>query len=237
MKELNNAKRNSLSAKIIQIDTKNQSNFDAYSEQKIWDSFRNGDQSALIYIYNQFFSELLRYGLQFTKDRETVKDCIQNMFTDLFQSRKNLNSTTSIKFYLFRTLRRRLSKTSKNNWFYAKDITNNPIGFIPEESPEEILINAEKHQQLLKLIKETISTLSSRQREIIYYYYYEGFSYEEIAALMNMSKVKSARTLLYRAIDAIKQHLEKKHGGLSINDLNSILLIFLSDYQLFTNFS
>jgi len=230
MEELNNEKSNSSLAKVIQLESESKFDFDSYSEERIWDSFRNGNRNALIYIYNKYFSELLGYGLQFTKDRETVKDCIQNMFIDLFQSYKNLNSSTSIKFYLFRTLRRRLSKTSKSTWFYVKDITYSPTGFKPEQSAEDILINAEEHQQLLRLVEKAIYTLSSRQREIIYYYYYEGFSYTEIASLMNMSKVKSARTLHYRAIESIRQLIEKKYGSFPNSDLSLFFLYLIISY-------
>lgn len=237
MKDSTSPEFNSVDTKVIRLDIKDKLGIESYSEDKIWDAFRSGNQDALIYIYNKYFPELLGYGLQFTKDREGIKDCIQNMFVDLFKNRKNLNSTTSIKFYLYRALRRRLSLSIKDSWFYSKDITHNPIGFVSEQSTEDILIKEEKYRSLVNSIENVISKLSPRQREIIYYYYYEGFSYEEIASLMNMTKVKSARTLLYRAIDAIRQHIEQKQGGLSQNGINIIImaLIFVTDYQPFIN--
>ncbi|MCK5371360.1 MAG: sigma-70 family RNA polymerase sigma factor, partial [Cyclobacteriaceae bacterium] len=48
---------------------------------------------------------------------------------------------------------------------------------------------------------------TTRQKEAVIYFYYEGMSYQEIADIMGLQKVKSARKLIYRAIEALRKDL------------------------------
>src|SRR5690606_10416824 len=65
------------------------------------------------YIYVKYFPVLIRYGHQFSKDHELVKDVIQDLFIYLKVKRKQLGSTSSIKFYLYKAYRRRISRYLK----------------------------------------------------------------------------------------------------------------------------
>lgn len=51
---------------------------------------------------------LYRYGFQYTKDKALIKDAIQDLFVELRQKRKRLSHTTSIKLYLYKSIRRKI---------------------------------------------------------------------------------------------------------------------------------
>ena len=53
-----------------------------------------------------------------------------------------------------------------------------------------------------------MSKLTLRQKEAVLYFYYEGMSYKEIADIMDLQKVKSARKLIYRSIDTLRKDLQ-----------------------------
>src|SRR5690606_38624939 len=72
------------------------------SEQELWDLFRKNDEEAFSVIYRKYFPILFNYGHQFTKDRDLIKDTIQDLFIYLREKRSGLSSTTSVKFYLYR---------------------------------------------------------------------------------------------------------------------------------------
>jgi DNA-directed RNA polymerase specialized sigma24 family protein len=67
--------------------------------------FRSGDQAAFGEIYSGFIDSLLSYGLKITRDRELVKDCIQDVFVNLHKLHPNLHHPEYIEFYLFRSLK------------------------------------------------------------------------------------------------------------------------------------
>ena len=68
----------------------------------------------------------------------------------------------------------------------------------------EHLVNEETRIYLSKSIEK----LTSRQKEAVLHFYYEGMSYQEIADIMNIRKVKSVRKLIYRAIDSLRKDLK-----------------------------
>lgn len=177
------------------------------SDQDIWKAFKAGNKSSLIHIYNLYFNELFVYALQFDPDRENVKDNIQDLFVYLYKHRKSLGHTDNIKFYLFKSLRRRI-KISGDKRKLLTPYDSQPDK--PEKSFEDELI-AEEHQiNSKKMLNQAIQHLPAKQKEIIYYYFYQNFSYRQIAEIMHFSQVKSARKLLYRALQSLREQVNLK---------------------------
>ncbi|MEN7548062.1 sigma-70 family RNA polymerase sigma factor [Rapidithrix thailandica] len=174
----------------------------------IWKEFRAGSEMAFNYIYKHYFTILYQYGHQFTKDSELVKDAIQELFIELRRNRQNLGPTSSIKFYLYRSLRRKIVRAlSKKNRFIFSGHLESTYDFEIALSPEVMMINRQSTAENKKQLEAAFNKLTKRQKEALLYYYYEGLSYEEIASVMNLSKVKYARTLIYRSIDKLKQEM------------------------------
>jgi len=173
----------------------------------IWLEFKNGSESAFSFIYKKYFDNLLNYGLQFTKDQELVKDLIQDFFIDLREKRGKLGNTDSIKYYLFKSLRRKITKYLKKE----KKLTF-PINVIQSFhvvlSHESILINQQLDQEQAKRLEKAFAKLTPKQREVVFYIFYENLSYKEIASILGLMNIKSARNILYRAIDSIKKNME-----------------------------
>jgi DNA-directed RNA polymerase specialized sigma24 family protein len=49
----------------------------------VWKGYLKGDEAAFREIYEEYIDPLFAYGCKLTKDREIVKDCIQDIFIDL----------------------------------------------------------------------------------------------------------------------------------------------------------
>jgi len=86
------------------------------NDSRIWDEFRSGNESSFIYIYQNYFDKLYNYGLRITKDEDLVKDAIQDLFIELRKKRSHLGKTDSIKFYLFKCLKRKIIK-EEGKWY------------------------------------------------------------------------------------------------------------------------
>jgi RNA polymerase sigma factor (sigma-70 family) len=172
------------------------------NDLEIWMEFKKGRRSTLIYIYTKYFAILYNYALQFNPDREDVKDYIQDLFIYLYKNRESISETDSIKFYLFKCLRRRMKVENDKMFKNQRLVVEDQILF--EESPESDFILHEEVLKSKKILNDAIKTLPQKQQEIVYYYYYQNFSYKEIAGIMGLNQVKSARKLLYRAIESLK---------------------------------
>lgn len=60
-------------------------------EVLLWLQFKNGDRDAFAALYQKFIIPLIAYGTRLCPDRELLKDQIQELFVELWNSRENLS--------------------------------------------------------------------------------------------------------------------------------------------------
>ena len=48
-------------------------------EEILWTRFREGDDRAFYRLYDLYVDNLYRYGSNFSRDKDLVKDCIQDL--------------------------------------------------------------------------------------------------------------------------------------------------------------
>lgn len=152
-------------------------------DKALWDAFRNGDDQALITIFDRYVDSMFRYGCKLVNDRDMVQDSVQDLFLTLCQKRVKLGETNAIKLYLFKALRRNLVRTKFKvslPFFSVQD------QIIP--SPEDDLINEQSIENRKQILERRLAWLSPRQREAIFLRYYEDLSYDKIAEIMGVRK-------------------------------------------------
>src|ERR1700760_3832688 len=135
------------------------------AEQHQWSQFREGDRDAFAAIYQQHILHLITYGLRLCPDRDLLKDQIQELFVELWNSRKNLAPARSVKFYLFKALRFKLIRLARNIYLSrqsARIATN--LDNLLQESIETSIIEHESQTSQLDSLRQAIRTLSVRQQ-------------------------------------------------------------------------
>jgi len=177
-------------------------------DSDIWESFKTGDQSALSYVYFQYFHSMFQYGIKFKDDPDFIKDCIQDVFLKLIQAGENLSPTENIQFYLFRALKnaiyKKLDKSKRN-----ETVEFIPMKFDASFSCEEEIAEKENASNKEIALLNALSTLSERQREIIYLRYECAMEYDQICDIMGL-KNDSARKLLFRAIKSLREVIDEQ---------------------------
>ena len=179
-------------------------------DQDIWRAFNKGNEMAFNFIYRTYASMLLQYGAQFSRDEYILQDCIQNIFIDLRRKRGRLSEVQSIKAYLFKILQREVIRSinrEKGSNYSTKGLDDN--FFLVEVSHETKLIQDEYDEEKKQMIEAAMKQLTVRQRQAILLLYEEGMSYNEIAEVMELNEVKSARKIVYRALASLKVLIRK----------------------------
>lgn len=176
------------------------------AEKELWDLFRSGSNSAFITIYERYFDVLYSYGYRINSSEDLVKDAIQDVFLHLKKNCLSLGETSSIKFYLFKCLKRRIYKELKT-WTNLKEELIQNEGFEITFSHEQALIDKQIDLEKTQLVNAALKSLSPRKREAIYYIYFEGLSYQQVSELMGLSDSKSARDLVYKALKSLRETL------------------------------
>ena len=60
-----------------------------------WQSFLEGDDNAYAWLYSQYVQQLYQYGCRFTTDTEMVKDCVQDVFVNIYRQKGKYSSPLS----------------------------------------------------------------------------------------------------------------------------------------------
>lgn len=178
------------------------------SSLSVWRSFKNGNPGALEQIYAKYFDLLCLYGRQFAPDNQSlVEDCLQDLFIQLFTNpnKEQLSDTTSIKYYLMKSLRRLIINRRKSEMLCRKREE-----YIPNaETGYSIEMFADSNAQN-ELLAEFIQQLSPRQREAIYMRFIAGLDFPQIATKLDLT-VKSVYKLIYKALANLKE-MYRNHG-------------------------
>lgn len=178
-----------------------------HAEAKLWRAFKSGDESAYIIIYQKHFRGLYRYGLKVCSDPEIIKDCIQDLFIDLWSRRTHLSDTDSITFYLWASLKRRIIKVLTK----ANHAAHNPSGFlldVNEHDAEKAVISEEIAAEQRERIAIAMRKLSKRQREAIQLKFYCNLRNEEIAQQMSI-QVDAVYNLISQALSLIRKSITR----------------------------
>ena len=170
----------------------------------LWKAFRSGDEKALITIFDRFTKPMYNYGYKIVGESELVKDGIQELFIEIWQNRARLGDTDSIKFYLFKSLRRkliRLKSKSENRLFGSLSIDYNK-----EVSPshEFVLITEQMSLERKEKVMLMLDKLTKRQHEAIFLRYFDELNCDQIAAVMELSK-QAVYNLIHHALDQLKK--------------------------------
>jgi RNA polymerase sigma factor (sigma-70 family) len=178
-------------------------------EYFLWKRLREGDTKALFSLYDQFFDTLFNYGLHFSRNKELIKDCIHDLFLDLYKYRKNLSETDNVRYYLLRSLRRLIYKENTRKISVLPDDQILLQNDIPEMAFEDNLIVSEIKDENHRVLAECMKELSDKQREGLALKFEQNLSYKEISGILGIS-VESARTSVYRALKDLRKALRKK---------------------------
>lgn len=174
---------------------------------EMWRSFKNGDKGAFAALYQMYVKALLNYGHKITSDRTLIEDSIQDLFFELWQSRQRIADTTSVKFYLFKALRYKISRYVKLNDSLNFQNIEHHQNDLSDASHESRLIGLEVQSLQMENLKMLISQLPKRQQEAINLRYYHNFSNEEVARIMGVN-YQSACNFIFSALRKLKLNLK-----------------------------
>lgn len=170
----------------------------------LWLKFKSGDAAAFGELSQIHYRALYNYATKFSSDSEFIRDCIQELYLDLWERRAFLSETAFVKSYLLKALRHRLIKESVRLKRFKEP---KELSFDADEadlSVESMIIENEHLKHQIKRLNQIVSHLTKRQQEIIYLRFYQNLENEDISQVMNLGR-QSVANLLYRTIKEIKE--------------------------------
>jgi RNA polymerase sigma-70 factor (ECF subfamily) len=183
-----------------------------------------GDTDAFRQIVERYQSKVYNLALRMTGNPEDALDIAQESFLRVFRALKTFKGDSSFSTWLYRITnnivldelrkrRRRPLVVMSTDAFVAGEEGEHPLEFSGPESlqPEEQVVWAERRRE----IEQALRSISPEHRHILLLRDVEGFSYEEIAEMLNIN-LGTVKSRLNRARLSLREHLlcaEHLSGG------------------------
>jgi len=167
-----------------------------------------GDKGSFLAIYQTYYQALFCYGFSLSMDRELTKDCIQELFVEIWNSRPSLNrEVKNVRSYLFTWLRRKisreLSRLAKESVF--NETTEQSDGI--QASYEELLIAFQRSDEKKQQLRSALSKLTKKQLEIINLKFFENLSYQAIATQKSLTP-RTVYNTIYESIRHLRESMK-----------------------------
>lgn len=173
------------------------------SDIALWEAYQKGDHDSFALLFRRYYEPLVQYGSKLTSNNDLLEDCIQELFTELWQN-KSQTQVQSVKAYLFKSLKYKMYRAHQRKT--PTSFNENYSDSFFELSHETLLVGKEQDAEKTKRVVQALDQLSTRQKEIIYLKFYQELSYEEVSDIMNIN-YQAARNLLYQSIKSLKKLL------------------------------
>lgn len=174
------------------------------NELEIFRRIANGDEDAFAQIFYHYTSIIHPFVLNKVKSQAAAEEIVQEVFMKLWTKRETLKNIESPSSYLMRIATNKTLDHLRRKAIEYKVMQN--AGMREGDSPVHDEISFKEAKRILA---EAIAAMPEQRRKI-YLLQQEGYSYDEIAARMNISN-NTVRNHIALASKYLKDYL-KSHG-------------------------
>ncbi len=173
---------------------------------QLWQRSQDDDCVAFRNLADRLYRTLFNYALNFTRDRDFIKDAIQELLIAIWVKRQHIR-IEFVSLYFLKSLRNQLlqefRRPGNSRIFFDLDNFENLSDYHTAESS---LVEEEMNAAYLYRVRSAIDDLPKRQREAVFLKYYEGIENEKIAEIMQINR-QSVANLLFRALTTLKAQI------------------------------
>lgn len=174
-------------------------------EDKLIKELEHGDMSALDELISLYYSDILRYCICHTADRQTAEDAVQETFLKTVRYLDRYIHKGKFRSFLYQVA----ANTCVDMWRKKHQEEQLPDTF---ECLEQGFKRAETEMDFMLLIKE----LPEEQREIIYLRFAHELTQKEIGQILNLPQ-RTVQSRLRAALKRMKKELGK--GGIPYEEI------------------
>lgn len=162
-----------------------------------------GNQFAQMEVYNRYYGAMYNTALRIVKQTDEAEDIMQEAFLTAFHKLHTFRGEASFGSWLKRIVVNK-SVSMSRKMEYNEVLEDNKMAALAEEPTEDV---QENYSELKATeVLQAINDLKSNYSTVLTLHYIEGYDYEEIAQIMNLSYANS-RTMLSRARESLRKKL------------------------------
>jgi len=172
-------------------------------------SFRAGEKKAFDQLVELYQNKIYTLALNYVKQTEEAKDLTQDIFVTVFRAMPTLQDDTKFSPWLYQIAvnhcRNRYKKLQRRGFFssYSLDDPESPLQVEAGIQPDDLA----ERRNIMKVILETIDTMTEAEKEILYLRDIQDLAYDEISNVLDIP-LGTVKSKLNRARNSLKNKLK-----------------------------
>ena len=164
-----------------------------------------GKQSAQLEIYNRYYKAMYNTALRIVKKSDQAEDIMQESFLNAFTKLHMFKGEVTFGSWLKRIV------INNSIYYYRKQQKNKEVALedvlYKVEDNDEIVTDRHAFTELkAQKVMETMNRLKDNYRVSLTLHLIEGYDYEEISKIMNIS-YSNCRTTISRAKESLRKKM------------------------------
>ena len=180
--------------------------------------FIEGDQTAFELLFRFYYPGLVVFAKQLIFDPAEAENIVQDFFVNLWVNRDKIKDSSSLKGYFFTSIKNRAF-----NYLKSVKVREHIIDELKQLTESDSLFQPDifVESELQNRIKAALNKLPVRTREIFVLSRTKGYSNDEIADMLNISK-RTVETQISNALRSLRVELKDYLFILLVLGLNVI---------------
>lgn len=166
---------------------------------------RRGDERAQMIIYNKYSKAMYNTALRIVKHSAEAEDIMQECFLKAFTKLDSYEGTSTFGAWLKKIVVNQSINAYNKNIKYQEVSYNDQF---KNTADEEVGISSEEEQgnPKVQMILRSLNSLKENYRVTLTLHLIEGYDYEEICEILNISYA-NCRTTISRAKESLRKKL------------------------------
>jgi RNA polymerase sigma-70 factor (ECF subfamily) len=180
------------------------------NEQQLFERLKNDDEAAFKVIYNEYYSKLYYFVLEFIPLKDTAENIVQDTFVTLWNKRNKLKDNSNLTSYLFTVAKNNALKRLRDKK-YSQKLFSNAMDVselnLNVEALSTIDTSVCAFMDINQIIQETLTGLPPQCRKVFELSRFREMKNREIAEELNIS-IKTVEGHISKGIKTFKVALK-----------------------------
>jgi RNA polymerase sigma-70 factor, ECF subfamily len=160
-----------------------------------------GDSPAFAELVREHQGMVFSIAYHYLQDRSLAEDLAQEVFLELYQNLRRIQSAAHLTFWLRRVTANRCIDQGR------RKLRRREMAL--EDTPEPAAINPPADPLLVQRLQQSVAGLPERQRMVVILRFQEGLGPAEIAEALEMP-VNTVKSTLHRSLEELRKGLTRK---------------------------
>lgn len=172
----------------------------SYTDQELLTLLQQQNRGAFTAIYTKYWAVLASFATRLLEDEEEAIDVVQDVFTKIWNNRNELVITSSLKSYLYVSVRNRIISKKR----HQKYQDNYADSLIPIYQTGEFVTDEQvRLRELVRQIEKEVAKLPDRMREVFELSRFEGLNYQQISEELGIAN-DTVKKQIHKALKVLK---------------------------------